>query len=244
MGPDLPPERSDLPQTRTQRLDRWVRHSPPILIAGLVLFLLLTGTELVRFGRDANGWIEARTSWRQHEYAILNSLHSDFTVAFFESQLGSPTMQQRVGPWVVYYFQRREYWVEVLTHPNSASVGFYAVTSCSSDFQPSFRFALAGASVTLQRSRLSDTTRWADSFFLAVPADSGPDIFLSTSGSHAENYQYYAWGLAQGCDAWVLTEGDFDQAWALAWKGRPIGDLPSRFLQAGGRQYVRRVGAN
>lgn len=88
-----------------------------------------------------------RYDWRAREYRALSHLHADFTLASFERSLGPPLIQQDSDnrKWTQYVFQGRDYWAQVITRRGSSNVGFYAVTSCSTDFHPKFVLTGGGA---------------------------------------------------------------------------------------------------
>ena len=93
--------------SRTQRFNRYIRESPPVLIVGLLLLLLTTVGAVFAYGRDAYDWADRRWWWRDTEYAKLTELHSDLTLATFERVLGPPQIdRQASGKWVIRVFAR------------------------------------------------------------------------------------------------------------------------------------------
>ncbi|MER5515763.1 ETEC_3214 domain-containing protein [Streptomyces sp. NPDC002763] len=90
-------------------------------------------------------WYQQRFNWQAGEYAKLARLHAGYTLDKFEEQLGRPSIQVAInktslGSLTQSTFQpRSEYWVDAVTDPHNLVVA-YAVTSCSSDFKPSFTY--------------------------------------------------------------------------------------------------------
>lgn len=106
----------------------------------LGLFLIATANGVFRTAHDAWSWWDAHENWREREYNRLDSLHSDFTLARFEQQLGAPLFARpsRNGRWIEYVFRGRDYWVQGIARKDSDSIAAYGVTSCASDFRPAF----------------------------------------------------------------------------------------------------------
>jgi hypothetical protein len=188
-------------QSRTQRLNLWVRSNPLVLVAGLLLFLLTTAVGLVGYGLGAYGWWNRTQNWRSDEYKKLGYLHSDFTLGKFVEALGAPLYQQRSRDhrWVEYTFQGRgSFWVQALTRAGSPSVGYFAVTSCSSSFRPTFELP-PRTRVTLRVSTLGQLRKEAVGFSYTLPVSSVPSLFEYTLGSHATNFKSFAWGYNGAC---------------------------------------------
>jgi hypothetical protein len=145
--------------SRTARFDRWVRHSPPVLIVGLVLFLLTTAGAVAGAVVTAKDWYDGHYRWRESEYSKLVQLHSDLTLERFEEVLGAAWFKTtpKDGNWVGYSFRGRDYWVQAVTRRRSSTVSLYAVTSCSTSFRPTFRLADA-TPITLNRSTLASVS--------------------------------------------------------------------------------------
>jgi hypothetical protein len=186
--------------TKTERFDRFVRTSQPVLIIVLALFLITTGGAIVGHARDVKHWWDGR-DWRAHEYDKLAQLHSDLTVATFERVLGPPLVERRDydrPTWTIRIFGGRDYWVAAASRKASDSVEMYAVTTCSPSFNPTYRLG-DGASITLQRSTLADARSQASAFRFWIGASVGSRFFLSTIPSHPSNFKGFAWGNGGSC---------------------------------------------
>jgi hypothetical protein len=191
-------------RSRTARFDEWVRRSPPVLLAGLALFLFVTIGQAINVGRSATNWLHDTYDWRPAEYARLGRLHSDFTLAAFESELGPPLFEDESYDhrWTEYLFRRRGYWVQALTRRGGDTVGAFAVTACDRSFHPTF-YAFR-TKVVLNRSRLADFHGDPfTSFTYTIPADVLPWFFVTTGGGRVSNFQSFAWGADGAC--WSLN---------------------------------------
>lgn len=194
-------EGSSAPRSRTERFDQWVRHSPPILLLGLGLFLFVTIGGAIHFSRSAINWYHRTYDWRSAEYARLKQLHSDFTLAAFEGALGPPLFEDESLPdhrWKEYLFHRRGYWVQALTRKSGNTVEAYAVTACDPSFRPTFHFQ--NTKVTLNQSRLSDPRPALGGVFsYALPATEPPWFYATSEVAGATNQQAFAWGDDADC---------------------------------------------
>ena len=191
------------PLGRTRRVDRWVRQHPFIVVGVLALFLLTTAVELTQYGREAWEWWDRRSNWREHEYATLSGLHSEFTVERFNEALGAPLLRResRNRRWVELAYRRREHWVQVVVPRGTGTAAFYAVTSCSKDFTPTFSLP-DGESITLQRSTLAGVSSgdfgYASRYRYALWVSSPPSFIEYVTGPHAWGFKNFGWGL-NGC---------------------------------------------
>ena len=186
--------------SRFERLDHWIRRSPPLLIAALVLFILVTGTTLARFADTAVRWYDHHYRWRVAEYGRIARLQSDFTLASFEEILGAPifTKDSQDRRWTQYIFRGRDFWVQALTRYESPTVGLFSVTSCDPSFQPTFK-SLVGATVVLHKTRLGYFRSQAVTLSYAIYADRQPWLYLDAGGSRVVNFESVAWGVDGAC---------------------------------------------
>lgn len=179
------------------RLERTVRQSRLVRIVLLLLFLVATGKAVYELVDTGHARV-TRPSEGEREEKVLQSLHSDYTLDFFEQALGAPRIRRgsRDGKWVEHVFYREPgYWVQVITRPNNATVACFAVTSCSRSFRPRFSVPAFGT-LTLYRSTLASVGRaWPDTRFrYDVWVNAPPSFFEYVIGPHALNLKNYAWG--------------------------------------------------
>lgn len=98
--------------------------------------------------------------WRQLAYDQLRQLHPGNSLAYLKEQLGEPAFVKpaRAGTSLTQHiFPRRDHLVLAVTNPAGEAV-LVSVTSCATDFAPSFRSPL-GTEVQLQTRRLSEAER-------------------------------------------------------------------------------------
>lgn len=202
--------------TRARRFDRWVRRSPPVLIVGLLLFLLASAADLGERVTAAWGWYDDRFEWRDDEYSKLQQLHSDLTLERFEEVLGAPWFRvaSEDRRWMEHTFKGRDYWVQAVTRRGSGTVSLYAVTSCSESFRPTFhladgtRITLNGSTLASVQPKLAFDLR-TDYFFPAATANMR---FLEEAyGGNPGNYKGFVWGYNDACgDPPHLTQDEVD----------------------------------
>jgi hypothetical protein len=188
--------------TWAKRLDARIRNAPVVVLAVLFLTLTTTGVGIAEYVRAAIHSLH-KPDWRKHEYAILAGLHSDQTVARFDQVLGAPLFK-RVSQdrrWLELAYQRRGYWVQAVTpqHTTTGTVAFFAVTACSSTFEPTFKLP-GGTPITLNQTTLASVrVEVPPEYRYIVPADAGPDLMEFAIGPHASDFKSYAWGLNNAC---------------------------------------------
>jgi hypothetical protein len=194
-----------MPMTsRTERFDAFIRKSPPVLLTVLFLFLAVTIGGTIAFFKGAYSWYDHRYNWREREYAKLYALRAGFTPEKFEEALGAPVFRRlsRDEQWVEATFRGRSYWVQIVWRRGSTSTSYYAVTSCSRSFNPTFRLP-DDTAVKLNDSTLasislnSGPVASADYFFPGATADAHFYDFLV--GGNPENYKSFAWGFDDAC---------------------------------------------
>ena len=191
---------------------------------------------LVGSGYVVHGWLNDEFRWREHEYEKLAALHSDFTLARFEEQLGAPVFR-RASPnqkWTEYLFRGRDYWVQAISRTGSEVVGFYAVTACSRDFKPEFRLP-DGEVAALQRSTLASLRPQAFGYMYTVGVSTRPSFIEFTGGSHAVNFKYFGWGFNGACFEGLRIAGGDGTALMdfLGGKRGGVGELPKGVLELG-----------
>ncbi|WP_030340276.1 ETEC_3214 domain-containing protein [Streptomyces sp. NRRL S-1022] len=172
-------------------------------------------------------WYQQHFQWQAGEYAKLAKLHAGYTLQKFEEQLGRPSVQVSIGKTesgdlTQNTFQpRKEYWVDAVTDPDKRVVA-YAVTSCSSDFNPSFTYWDG------ERTRTVSLNRTPFSSVLSSVLDAGT-VKAFYSPTFAPHYYYgirpgdvatvnraYAWGLTNLC-SWKAVKPTHDSAAWSKW---------------------------
>jgi hypothetical protein len=192
-------ETNEEPRTRTERLDALIRRSPPVLVVGLLLFVVTTAGAIYTLGHGLWSWYDHAYRWRNHEYIRLHSLHAGYTERKFEESLGAPAFHNVKGDWTENTFRGRDYWLQTVTRRGSARVVYFSVLSCSKSFNPTFQLPDA-TKITLNGMALSqvgDSSDFADYF--APGATANAHFYDILQGSNPTNYKSYAWGFDDAC---------------------------------------------
>ncbi|HST55404.1 MAG TPA: ETEC_3214 domain-containing protein [Solirubrobacteraceae bacterium] len=143
---------------------------------------------------------------------MLGALRAGYTLAEFEHVLGTPLFSRPAAPTLTeYIFQGRGYWAQVITG-RSATVVLYAVTSCSTNFTPSFHLPIpsrngkGSATVTLNRTRFTEVLTSQEEERVHVDYNTGASAdqwYLDKYyGANPGFYKSYAWGLNDACPDW------------------------------------------
>jgi hypothetical protein len=201
-----------------------------VLIAGLLLFLIATSSEIASRAVGIWHWYDGKHEWQKAEYAKLSRLHSDLTLARFTELLDEPLFQRESKRWTEYVYAGRGYWVQAITRKNSGSVGYFDVTSCRADFKPRF------GEIVLRQAKLGDLRRDAFTFDYRVYADSPASLFVLTESPRATSFKSYAWGLNGNCT--VAPPLPTRTILALPFGSGPIWKLPARISRATGKLTV------
>ena len=99
-------------------------------------------------------------------------------------------------------FPRTRVLVQIVWRTGSTATTYYAVTSCSESFNPTFRLP-DGTPIRLNKTTLgtllfnSKTDPWADYFFPAATADA--DFYDIDYEGNPGNYKTFAWGFDDAC---------------------------------------------
>jgi hypothetical protein len=208
--------------------------------------------------KDVVRWAEPARDWRPAEYGQLEALRAGYTLAEFEHVLGTPLFSRPAAPALTEnIFHGRDYWAQAITN-RSATVVVYAVTSCSTNFTPTFHVPIPSqdgkgtSSVTLNRTRFTEVlpAREEERVHADYNTGASADQWYLDKYYGAANpgfYKSYAWGLNDACPDWFsffskleresLTPGIH----RLDYQGYVIAGGPSlaRFRSRGG-QHLRR----
>lgn len=174
-------------------------------------------------------WYQQHFDWEAGEYAKLAKLHAGYTLNKFEEQLGRPSIQIAInktslGSLTQNTFQPRpEYWVDAVTDPRNRVVA-YAVTSCSSDFTPSFTYW------DDQHNRYMTVSLNETAFASAFPSirdvgtvttdfsgSMGPKYYFAVKPSNAYSInRSYAWGVSNVCP-WKAIKSTHSSGTWVSW---------------------------
>lgn len=181
---------------------RW----PGIVLVTFAALILSSVVTLTDSGKGVWGWYRDDVQWRDREYEKLNALRAGFTIHRFEEALGAPVFQRPSddGQLVETTFQGRSYWVQAVADRARDEVVLFSVTSCSKDFNPTFRLP-DDVPITLNASHLSDIGAQrgspggvlADYFAPAATANAHFVEFIY--GGNPGNYKSFAWGFNDAC---------------------------------------------
>lgn len=174
------------------------------MLTGLFLFLIITIGGTIAFFRGAYGWYDQRYRWREREYAKLYALKAGFTPATYEKALGPPVFRRTSADhhWLEATFRGRSYWVQIVWRRGSTATAYFAVTSCSRSFNPTFHLPDTTA-LTLNRTNLgtvrfaSPTDAFADYSFPSATANA--HFYDVSYGGNPGNYKTFAWGFDDAC---------------------------------------------
>ncbi|MFF0044246.1 ETEC_3214 domain-containing protein, partial [Streptomyces mirabilis] len=180
-------------------------------------------------------WYQQHFNWQAGEYAKLAKLHAGYTLQKFEEQLGRPSIQAAISKTsssslrnlTQNTFQpRSEYWVDAVTDPHNRVVA-YAVTSCNSDFNPSFSYGGG------QQARTASLNKTPFSSVLSSVLDAGT-VKAFYSPTFAPHYYFaiqpwsavsinrsYAWGLTNLCP-WKAIKSTHPSAVWNDWFNREV----------------------
>lgn len=172
--------------------------------------LVIAGAAIYVGGKISDGL----SSWRDAEYQKLSSLRAGYNLRYFEAQLGPPLASQVKAGLREDAFRGRDYWVQTVS--KQGTVELYAVTSCSSSFQPTFLPAGIGPAITLNRDKLGDIVPVPDRSvgFDYLLGASAPSLFYEgVYGGTSAFYKTIVWGVNGIC--------------ADSFKGERVLSLPS-----------------
>lgn len=178
---------------------------------------------LATAGQGIWHWYEMKYQWRAREYSRLSSLRAGFTSDRFDEVLGAPTFS-RVSfdkKWIEYTYDERDYWVQSVTRPGSATVAYFAVTTCSPRFNPTFSIG-ENKTVRLGTETLADVSPDGSAVtelrYQFPGATANAYMWEIYSGGNPSNYKAFAWGYDDACG---------DDAWET-WLARSR--MPSRYI--------------
>ena len=187
--------------SRGERLDHFIRQSTPVLLIGLFLFVVTTAGALLALGEAGWSWYDHKYRWRVAEYRRLNALHAGFTERKFEELLGTPAFYEISDDrrWSERTYRGRGYWLQTVARRGSNAVAFFAITSCSQSFNPTFRLP-DGTRITLNKSTLASIDLpFATADYFAPGATANAHFYDILSGGNPENYKSFAWGFNDPC---------------------------------------------
>ena len=185
--------------------DRWIRASPPVLILALLAFLATTMIAVAGPVRSAVHWWQFEHHWREREYEQLTALRAGYTITKFEEALGAPVFRRLSDDerWEETTFRGRDYWVQAVARSGTGTTSYFAVTSCSLNFNPTFVLP-DGSTITLNELRLSQV-RLSDVFgrpyadYFAPAATANARFLDFAYGGNPANYKSFAWGYNDAC---------------------------------------------
>jgi hypothetical protein len=190
---------TDQKDSWTQRVDRRIRESAPLLVAGLIVLLVSSAFTIGSGIGHLRGVYESKFRWKQEEYSKLQSLHAGFSVQKFNEVLGSPLFVRadKENNFVENTYEGRQYWVQAIAD-SSGTVKLFAVTSCDLDFQPKITSPVG--EVTLNKTRFAETTfppskiRYAQS-----GATANSHFYDEFYGGNPQFYKTYIVGIDDAC---------------------------------------------
>ncbi|MBL1108754.1 hypothetical protein JK361_29925 [Streptomyces sp. 5-8] len=179
-------------------------------------------------------WYQQHFDWQAGEYAKLAKLHAGYTLDKFTEQLGRPSIQIAInktslGNLTQSTFQPRgEYWVDAVTDPHNRVVA-YAVTSCNSDFNPSFTYwddqHNRNTTVSLNKTGFSSafsSIRDAGTVKANYSGSMGPKYYFAIKPWNAYSInRSYAWGVTNLCPWRAIKPTHRSDAW-LNWFNRQV----------------------
>ncbi|MFI8235016.1 ETEC_3214 domain-containing protein [Streptomyces sp. NPDC085900] len=151
-------------------------------------------------------WYNRHYKWQEEEYGRLSTLRAGFLFQKFREQLGQPSYSAPlVKNFRQYTFQRRGYWVDAITNPGETVVA-YAVTSCRSDFNPTFTYPAGGAhsrKMVLNKSTLSEILSGNSNVqkmrIAPAVATNRAYVFIVLAGGNPTKYRQFAAGMNDTC---------------------------------------------
>lgn len=199
-------EPNDDDGSMASRFKRFTRRNL-LIVAALFLSNVVTAVSTL-----VTAWtvvVESRKDWRPAEYRKLQALHAGHTLDRFTAQLGVAAYRWPIEGTSLtkHAFKPREdYWVEVVADRSGSTLS-YSVTSCRSDFHPTFRIPQGkrkNLTIALNDTAIADVNPGDHSLRLAMPTTAHGEAFvfqyLPTIGDATDD-RGYAWGLNDTC-AW------------------------------------------
>jgi hypothetical protein len=196
--------------TLGERFKKLTERNLPLVVILYVSSAVTAVSTFITAYVTGGHWYQQHFHWQAGEYAKLARLHAGYTLEKFEEELGRPSIQVSIsktslGNLTQNTFQpRSEYWVDAVTDPHHRVVA-YAVTSCSSDFHPSFTYWDG------QRTRVVSLNKTPFSSVLSSIRSAGTVKAFYTE-TFAPHYYFaiqpastisinrsYAWGLTNLC---------------------------------------------
>ncbi|MFF7082477.1 ETEC_3214 domain-containing protein [Streptomyces lavendulae] len=209
--------------TLGQRFKKLTERSLPLVAILYVSSAITAVSTFVTACVTGGHWYQQNFNWQAGEYAKLAKLHAGYTIEKFEEELGRPSIRitiskTNLGNLTQNTFQpRSEYWVDAVTDPHNRVVA-YAVTSCDSDFNPSFTYWDGE-----QRRVVSLNETPFLSVFSPLPETGSVKAYIS--GSIGPKYYFairaadsisanrsYAWGVTNLCP-WKAVRSTHPDAW-------------------------------
>ena len=184
-----------------QRVDDWVRQTPPFIYLVLVALILASAITIWQGISRARDFYEDTFRWRQQEYTKISSLRSGISIAKVEEVLGSPLFVRtsQDGSLVEKTFRGHDYWVQAV-HGVDGAVRLFAVTACDEDFRPQFDTPLGR--IVLNESTF-DGVRGAPTIirYFVSGATANSYFFDEHWGGNPGLYKTYFLGINDACPA-------------------------------------------
>ncbi len=199
-------------KTLGERFDGWSRRSLIFVAVSASAVFISSIVVIVGGIKDVVRWAEPARDWRPAEYGQLEALRAGYTLAEFEHVLGTPLFSRPAAPALTEnIFHGRDYWAQAITN-RSATVVVYAVTSCSTNFTPTFHVPIPSqdgkgtSSVTLNRTRFTEVLPAREEERVHADYNTGASAdqwYLDKYyGANPGFYKSYAWGLNDACPDW------------------------------------------
>ncbi|MGW3147272.1 ETEC_3214 domain-containing protein [Streptomyces sp. NPDC001177] len=213
------------------RFEDWAKRNIALTVLTFAAVLISSVITLFTTAGDLKDWYESRFEWKEVEYEKLASLHAGYSFAKFREELGAPLftepVKERKGL-TENIFEGRGYWVDVVTDRGGTALS-YAVTSCESDFRPTFSFGIGqdDMNVTLNRDFMAkDSVRDIGMLKVFVSgATANSYAFQIIPASNPTNYKSYGWGVNDACSWRSQRSSDMLDSW-LKWQDDHLSSEP------------------
>lgn len=166
--------------------------------------------------RSVDHWYDERFRWREVEERRIESLRPNVHVDDINRKLGRPRIvtPSESGEMTAHVYQGRGYWVQAVTD-TSSNVLMVSTTICDLELRPTWRMWDSRekyVAVTANRSKAvpTGTVRPSGYQWQFPGATNNVYAFVLYSGGNPTNYQTYAWGFNDACEAdfSAIPEGD------------------------------------